>query len=35
MSDRVVDWELRHARFFMDNLARWTRGEALRNVVEP
>ena len=35
MSDRVADWELRHARFFIENLARWTRGEALRNVVEP
>jgi phosphoglycerate dehydrogenase-like enzyme len=34
MSDRVADWELRHARFFMENLARWLEGEALRNVVE-
>lgn len=33
MSDRVVDWELRHARFFMDNLARWLSGEPLRNIV--
>ncbi len=33
MSDRVVDWELRHARFFMDNLDRWLRGAPLRNVV--
>lgn len=32
-SDRVVDWELRHARFFMDNLERWCRGEPLRNIV--
>jgi phosphoglycerate dehydrogenase-like enzyme len=34
MSDRVADWELRHARFFMDNLARWLDGLPLRNVVE-
>jgi phosphoglycerate dehydrogenase-like enzyme len=33
MSDRVVDWELRHARFFMDNLEAWRRGAPLRNVV--
>jgi phosphoglycerate dehydrogenase-like enzyme len=33
MSDRVDDWELRHARFFMDNLAGWLKGEPLRNVV--
>lgn len=33
MSDRVDDWELRHARFFMDNLDRWCRGEPLRNIV--
>jgi phosphoglycerate dehydrogenase-like enzyme len=33
MSDRVADWELRHARFFMDNLARWIAGEPLVNVV--
>jgi len=33
MSDRVDDWELRHARFFMDNLDRWRRGEPLRNIV--
>ena len=33
MSDRVVDWELRHARFFMDNLARWLGGEPLHNIV--
>ena len=33
MSDRVVDWELRHARFFMDNLDRWRRGAPLRNIV--
>ena len=33
MSDRVVDWELRHARFFMDNLERWYLGEPLRNIV--
>jgi phosphoglycerate dehydrogenase-like enzyme len=32
-SDRVVDWELRHARFFMDNLARRLEGEPLRNIV--
>ncbi len=32
-SDRVVDWELRHARFFMDNLARWLEGEPLCNIV--
>jgi phosphoglycerate dehydrogenase-like enzyme len=35
MSDRVVDWELRHARFFMDNLARWLGGEPLHNIVTP
>lgn len=35
MSDRVVDWELRHARFFMDNLARWLSGEPLHNIVTP
>ena len=33
MSDRVVDWELRHARFFMDNLERWLTGAPLRNIV--
>ncbi len=33
MSDRVHDWELRHARFFMDNLARRLTGKPLRNVV--
>jgi phosphoglycerate dehydrogenase-like enzyme len=33
MSDRVVDWERRHARFFMDNLARWLGGERLANRV--
>lgn len=32
-SDRVADWELRHARFFMDNLERWLKGEALLNRV--
>ena len=35
MSDRVADWELRHARFFMDNLARWRSGEPLHNIVTP
>ena len=33
MSDRVVDWERRHATFFMDNLARWLSGEPLVNRV--
>lgn len=33
MSDRVADWELRHARFFMDNLTRWLEGRLLENVV--
>jgi phosphoglycerate dehydrogenase-like enzyme len=33
MSDRVADWELRHARFFMDNLERWLKGEAPVNRV--
>ena len=33
MSDRVVDWELRHARFFMTNLDRWLAGKPLLNVV--
>lgn len=33
MSDRVNDWELRLARFFMDNLERWLAGRPLVNVV--
>lgn len=33
MSDRVADWELRHARFFMANLERWLAGRPLRNRV--
>jgi phosphoglycerate dehydrogenase-like enzyme len=33
MSDRVADWELRHARFFMANLERWLAGERPANVV--
>lgn len=33
MSDRVVDWEHRHARFFMTNLERRLAGEPLMNVV--
>ena len=33
MSDRVADWELRHARFFMANLERRLAGEQLLNVV--
>lgn len=32
-SDRVADWELRHARFFMANLERRLAGEALLNRV--
>lgn len=32
-SDRVLDWELRHARFFMTNLGHRLRGEALLNRV--
>jgi len=34
MSDRVADWELRLARFFMGNLERWLAGQPLVNVVE-
>lgn len=33
MSDRVADWELRHARFFMENLERRLGGKPLRNIV--
>ena len=32
-SDQVEDWELRHARFFMDNLERWLDGAPLENIV--
>ena len=32
-SDMVDDWQIRHARFFMDNLARRQRGEALLNLI--
>lgn len=35
MSDRVIDWELRHARFFMANLERWLADQPLENVVDP
>jgi len=34
-ADQVVDWQERHARFFMDNLERRLEGRPLLNVVEP
>ncbi len=34
-ADNVADWPRRFATFFADNLDRWRRGEALRNIVRP
>ncbi len=34
-SDQVDDWYLRFADFFVENLARWRAGDALRNPVAP